>query len=872
MKKQWLPFLKASLLVAALLIPRFSAAETAAVPEDPNKPLGTYLKNGLQVAVKRVPTSQLVSCQLWVHAGSLTEGKYLGCGISHYLEHMLFKGTAKRGVGMIAQEAEGLGGSINAYTSYDRTVFTVEVPAVHLDKALDILADASTNSVFDPAEFEKEKRVILQEFSFSEDDPDKNAVRLLWMNAFRESPARHPVIGYRSLFEKITRDDLLDYYHRNYVPNNMLLVVAGNIDPAATLKKIEALFGPLPRQPLPPVYIPDEPAQQGPRVLEKEQDVEKVYFYWSVLGPKASSPDVPALDVLAEILGGGKSSRLYQALREGKNLVYSIEAWSYTAKEFGLFAVNATLAPQNVEKLKEAIQAEIAKIQNEGVTGEEIKRAQASIAKTILTGRETASDQASNLGSNLFATDTPDFDQYYLAQVNQVTHEDVQRIANKYFTPEKESVTILRPKSIPVAEKAVAAAVPKNDIKKEKLPDGATLLVRSNATLPLVSLKVIFKGGVLSENENVSGVCHLMTQLFLKGTQSQSRGEFMQKLESLGGEIAPYTGYNSFGIQMTVLAKNWKEGLALLAEVIQKPRFDPADLENEKKVILAGIRSREDDPFDAAGKLLRETLFVQHPYRLQTSGTAESVARLQVKEVEKYYKEFVRPQNMVVAVFGDVPEKEVKPEVAKLFESFKSPRAPVFEKKKELPQNEIRKNVKMKDSQQAVVTLGYHTVNMFDPDQYPLLVIANLYSGQGSRLFKSVREEQGLAYTMGAFNTPGLDPGFFTFYAASRPEKADQVLKIILDEIELLKEKGIAPEELERAKNSLIGDREREIEKNSDFAFKVALDELYGLGWDDYKQYEKRVRAVTADDVMRAALKYFNGAAYALVEVKPKPG
>jgi len=321
---------------------------------------------------------------------------------------------------------------------------------------------------------------------------------------------------------------------------------------------------------------------------------------------------------------------------------------------------------------------------------------------------------------------------------------------------------------------------------------------------------------------------------------------------------------------MSVLSQNWEEGLSLLAEVIQGPRFEVAELEKEKKITLVGIRAREDEPFDAASKLLRETLFLKHPYRMQSLGNEQSVSQFTRKDLEAYYEKYVSPKNLVLAVVGDVDPLKLETRVETLFNDFHSSKGPRFKKWKQVAQKKIRKRVKWKDSHQAILAMGFHTVDLYDPDQYPLEIIASIYSGQGSRLFKSVREEKGLAYTVGAYNVLGLDPGFFTFYVGTRPDKTQEVIEILLNEIRLLKEKGITEVELERAKNGLVGRHLRGLESSSQFAFKVALDELYGLGADNYKQYESRIRAVTPEDVKRIAQKYFNENAYALVEVKPK--
>lgn len=874
MKKQLLRYLKNSFLsvVFSLLAVNATANPDSHfdfdIPEDPEKPLVTVLDNGLQVAIKRVPTSKMVSCQLWVHAGSLTEGDNIGSGISHYLEHLLFKGTQKRGVGEVAQQVERMGGYINAYTSFDRTVYTIDLPSTYLKEALDILADVSVNATLDPIEFEKEKKVILQELSFSNDNPEKKVGRLLWRNAFRTHPYHHPVIGYKSVFEKITREEVLAYYRRLYVSNNMLLVVAGDVVPQQALKIAQTYFDLIPRGSVAPFVLPEEPPQMGPRLLEVEKELNKAYFYLAFHGPRVTSPDVAPLDILAAILGQGKSSRLYKSIREEKELVYSIEAWSYTPKEPGLFSISATLAPENIDSLKSALWEELRLVQEKGVSPKEVRKAKASLIKEVLSSDETSKGQASTLGSNLFTAEDPYYTQGYLKQVMAVTPEAVQKVAQSYFAPEKEIVTILKPEEA-VQEERVSDSVEPNPVIKKVLPNGMTLLIRSIPGLPFVSVKAVFKGGVLVETEKTNGVTYLMSQLFLKGTQTQSREDFMEELALYGGELTSYAGYNSFGCQMSLLSPFWKEGVALMRSALQTPNFNVQDLEKEKEIMLAGIRAREDEPFDAVGKLLRESLFEEHPYRLQTQGGIDSVAKLTLKDVEKNYQRYVDSKNLVFVVVGDVRPEEVEDYVASQFESFMRGKKIKFSNKKQRLQTDVRKVVREKQTNQAVLALGFHGVDIFNDDQYVLEIIASIYSGQGSRLFKAVREERGLAYTVGAYQMLGLDPGFFTFYAGTRPDKDEEVVQIILSEMALLKENGISEEELIRAQNGLIGERQKSLESSSRFGFKIALDELYGLGADAYKKYEEKIRSVTRDDVIRVAKKYFKENEYSLIIVKP---
>jgi zinc protease len=302
----------------------------------------TILPNGLTLILKSDRSAALASVQVWVKTGSIHEGEHLGAGLSHYLEHMLFKGTSRRAGREISATVQAHGGYINAYTTFDRTVYYIDLPSEHTNVAIDILADAVLRSTLPADETAKEKDVILREIAMTKDEPDSRLWDALFSTAFREHPYRQPIIGHRDVFSAVTHQDLLDYYRARYVPNNLVVVIVGDIDLAATRAAVETHFGAAPRVKIAPVYVPDEPMQLAPRSLHRFEDVEltRGALTWPI--PGLTHEDAPILDLLATVLGGGDSSVLWQEIREKTGLVHSVDASAWNPGSSGLFCISFT--------------------------------------------------------------------------------------------------------------------------------------------------------------------------------------------------------------------------------------------------------------------------------------------------------------------------------------------------------------------------------------------------------------------------------------------------------------------------------------------------------------------------------------------------
>ncbi|HEU5361606.1 MAG TPA: pitrilysin family protein, partial [Candidatus Deferrimicrobiaceae bacterium] len=402
------------------------------------------LGNGLTVVLRENHSSPVVAVQVWVKAGSATEPEK-SAGMSHILEHMAFKGTKQRGPGQIAREVEALGGEINAYTSFDQTVYHITISGRFLGNALDILADTLGNSVFDEGELEREKEVVIEELRRSEDNPGRVNGKAMFREAYRVHPYGRPVIGYDNTIRKITRDDLLAYFARYYYPGNMVLVITGDVDPGKARPLIEKAFLPLATHAAPPDRVPPEPPQRETRVRVQERNAKRAYLDIGFHGPSVRDEEVFAWDLLGMILGGGQTSRLYHEVKDVRGLVDSVSSYAYTPKDPGVLIVSATAASEKAKEALREILFQTFRLAAALPEGQELARAKTSTESDFVYSLESQGQLARHVGFFETTLDDGGFEQKYIQKIRAVTAGDIVAVARKYLKPDNLTVAAVVP-------------------------------------------------------------------------------------------------------------------------------------------------------------------------------------------------------------------------------------------------------------------------------------------------------------------------------------------------------------------------------------------------------------------------------------------
>ena len=828
----------------------------------------TTLENGLVIIVREDHSAPVVSAQAWAMAGSIHEGRWLGAGLSHVLEHMLFKGTTTRAGSRIDQEVQEAGGYMNAYTSFDRTVYHIDVPNTGAVKAIDILCDIMQHATLPPDELAKEMDVIRREMDMCHDDPGRRASRRLFETAYTKSPYRFTIIGYPDIFNDVKPDDIRNYYTEKYAPNNVFFVVAGDVKNDEVVTQIKTAYANSKSKAMPPSVLPLEPKQTAAREIIEESAVElgHVHFAWHI--PELRHTDVPILDVLAVLLGSGRSSRLFQQVREKQGVVHHVDAWTYNPGLPGLFGISAVVDGDQFEAANQAILAEIEKVKMISVSSNELQKAIKQFISATHSSRKTMEGQAQNLGGNWLAANDLNFSERYLAAVKNITLTDIQRVARQYLTPENRTLYALLPVGAAPKTKANVELNKDNAIQKIVLPNGLTLLVKEDHRLPFVEFRAMFKGGVLAENAANNGTTMLLAKMLIKGTKTRSAEKIATEIESVGGHIDSYGGNNSFGINAEVLSEDFATGLNLLADVILNPTFPADELEREKEVQIAGIRSRKDELLKSASLAMRRALFGDTGYGLDSLGSEESAGKVSVAALKSFHQKLTVPNNCVLAIFGDVKVGDVKTAAQNAFAAWKKS-ADVLLDSQSPALTSPKRTEETRDKKQAVLVIGFPGTTLGSDDRYALDLLQECCSDLGSRLFLRIREQLGLAYYVGAQNFVGLAPGYFAFYTGTEPTKVAQVETELLKEAELLRTEGLSADELKRAKAKIIGGKKIARADLGNLASTSALDELYGLGWQRAELDDAKYEAVTLEQIKSAAQKYLKPDALVVSIVKP---
>lgn len=827
------------------------------------------LPNGLLVLFKPDNSSPVSSVQLWVKTGSIHEGENHGSGLSHFLEHMLFKGTEKRAGKEIASLAQSNGGNINAYTTFDRTVYYIDIPGDKTTVALDILSDAVFNSLLPAEEVEKERDVILREIDMYLDDPQSQLSQALFESAFREHPYRAPIIGYRDVFESVTRDELVRYYRSRYVPNNAVLVIAGDWDVNQCHEEVKRYLGHLPRRKMAPVFVPAEPQQLGFRESRIFGDVHVSHTGLGFKIPNLSHPDSPALKILASVLGHGSSSILWKRLRDERQLVHDIDVSTWNPGTQGLFFISFIAEPENREPAIAALWEELENVLKDGVPDAMIQKTirQALVGEVNI--RKTVQGQAARLGAAEVVVGDLDYPRVYLKQLAAVTPDDLLRVGRRYLRRENLTSVSLDPES---HRQAPTAGERKTGEERRcnriALPNQAAVLLQPDRRLPSVHMRVILRGGPVYEKPEARGATSLLANLLTKDTAQRTKEQVAEAIEGAGGSFGDFSGNNTFGFSVEVLPDDLDLAFDLLSEALLFPAFRPETFEREKEAEIASLREDLDEIVDYGRKRLRERFFGDHPFAIEPAGSVESLSALKVEDIRSLYDELVRPENLVVSVAGDFNEEEMRERLESLLAKipsrefapkrvpFTAPPAP----------GEYKETMARK---QAVVFEAYPDVGITDPT-YPVGEVADeLFSGMSSLLFERVREDLGLAYFVGSNRITGVDTGLFYFYAGTNPATVDPVKEEIAKEIRRVQDGQVTPAELERCQRRLKARKRMGLQSFGARAMDAGLNLVFGLP-DDLKAYEARIDAVTLDDLQQFARDRFQPEKRVLLVVGPE--
>jgi zinc protease len=639
------------------------------------------------------------------------------------------------------------------------------------------------------------------------------------------------------------------------------------------------LFGDWPRQARALTPLPPEPAQIAERVARRTGPyaVTRLEICWHTVA--MSHSDAPALDLLAMVVGNGKSSRLAREIKEHRKLAHEISAWSYTPRDPGLFGIGAVCDPDKETAVIQAIQGEVRRWAEAPFAGNELDKARRAILIATLSEFQTVHGQADNFVSGEFYTGSPLYFRTYLQSLERASPESLSAVARKHLRADNCTIAILAPASIQPTQ--AGANIPATNtppplstmapVQKITLTNGMSLLFREDHKLPMVWISAVCGGGLVLENETNNGIASLMAELLVRGARGRSADEIAHTVESKGASLSAFSGLNSFGLRAQCFACDTPLIFKTIADCLISPNFAQDELDKRKAIQISIVQQQREDPFFIAREALRQALFPNHPYRFDPAGSRQTIECLGVNQVRDLHARTVVGGNTVLAVFGDLSFDQARALAEKHFQILPAgarPKSGHTRSQAVLPQRIAR----VEPREQAILLAGFPGVDLLDPRNDCLSILQQALSGLSSELFISIRDKQGLAYYTGAIQQPGLDPGYFALYAGTKHSALQQVEALIRREIERITTRGLRPDELERARQKLIMDNSQRLQLNGELSLECALNELYGKGYAYGFETENRLRKVTTAAVRDAAASLLNTNRMAIAIVEPGTG
>jgi zinc protease len=824
------------------------------------------LGNGVTVIVREHHVAPVATARVYVsNTGSAYEGKWLGSGISHLVEHLVSGGTTKHRTGeQIEALVNSIGGSSNAYTSTDVTAYYLDVPARHISPAIDLLADAMQHCTFPEKEFTREYHVVQRELEMGEEERSRVMWNMLSQLAYREHPLRHPVIGYLPVLQKLTRDDVLAFYRERYQPQNMTFVVAGAIKTDAILEEISKRFGDFKRSAEITIPLPVEPPLASPRSQRRQMEGElsTVTLAWPTVS--LEHPDLYPLDVAATILGSGDSSRLARRLRFEQKLVVSVQASSYTPPGApGWFQISFECQPKNVEKARVEVVNLVRQFRLAKIPEAELAKAKKQTLAAFVFGRQSVEQLAESLSSGYRNTGDPLFDAHYTSGIRNVREAELGEVLRKYFQwPEPPLVAVIDPLDANVTRSTDTAKVDTSKVQKHTLPNGLTVLIRRSTAVPLVHMQCLVKGGLLAEANEQNGLSNLTADLMTRGTRKYAADQIAEFFDSIGGSIESTSGQHTTYVTCEALKEDFSTAFDYFAEVALRPTFPGKEFEDRKEERLLAIGQRRADTFSEAAEFFHDQVPPESYLHRIRGGRKETVTRLTAEDCKRFHAAWFVPRNMVVTVFGDVDPAQALKLATEQFGTlkpvadFKFPVARGFS----LDQaKEVEKKTRRPDA--AVIYMGFPSTSMFDHQENMALIVLRTiltgYDGGGGWLFNDLRGA-GLVYVITAMNRPTLVKGCFSVVAQTRPDQVPEALKRIKANLAKAAGGEFSDAEFNRAKEAILNGHARENETLTEQAMLAGIHELVGLGFDFEDKFEEQLRAVTLADVKTAARKLFD--------------
>lgn len=856
-----------------------------------------YLDNGLRVFLKEDKFSPVSSIFVWVNTGSAYENDFER-GLAHVHEHMIFKGTEKLKVGEISKQIEAHGGEVNAFTSFDETVYYTTISNSFIDVGFDILSDCMSNATFNEDELAKELEVIIEEIKRGEDSPSSCLGEMIFKNTFPSHTYGLPIIGSRESVKSFKHKDVMNFYDKWYQAKNMNLIVVGGLNFEDMKRKITKAFKKIRSNEISIPSIEDRSNSPEIKLDVDYREVNETYFALSFKTTKATDLKSVALDIASHILGDGPSSLLNKQLKEELSLVTSIYSYNYSMRHCGACIIGGTLIKEKLEEALKIIIKNILKVINLDFDSNQFEIAKNSILSEELHTNETVQGQAQSIGYLQSLAGQLDFKEKYLEKVKNISIEEVALVAKEFFNPDNLNLNLIFPKDSSILEEKeilsmlteafseemtpfknnFAEYTPKDyslsSISSDKpniiaLKNGIKLIVFQNEKTPLLSLRSLSIGGSRFEDPLLNGKFSLMTELFERGSKAYSKEQLSEKTDLLASDLEGYSGRNTFGLKMLGPSVNMKELVPIFSDVLANPLFLEAELDIAKSDTISYLNRKKQNYAALASDKFFELLFDKHPYSLNQYGTEESVSNINKADIISTYKDFMFNDNVLLSAVGNFNLDNLVNLLEESFDISNQKNDLIKDNSFEPIIKDSSVEIKLGDKQQSHIMIGTYAPNTQSKDRFAFQIINSALSGMGGRLFLELRDKKSLAYTVSSFFSSTLEYGYFGIYIGCSPEKKEESIAAINSELLKLVNNGLTEEEIMRSKNYLIGKNDISFQRNSSVNARISQAFFYDLGLNEPFDFSSNIMNVSKKSINSAIESYLRDAVKVSVSIEP---
>ncbi len=854
------------------------------------------LDNGLEVILVRDTSAPTVAVDIWFRVGSANdpEGK---SGFAHLFEHLMFEGSPHVPGGTMDHLLERVGGSSNAYVSADYTAYYDTVPSHQLPLALWIEADRLGGLNVTQESLDNQRAIVIEELQRSYDNrPYGSAVKALITVPYSYEPYKRPAIGNIDDVNSAEIEDVFAFHRTYYVPNNATLVIAGDIDLEVTRTMVEELFGPIPRGDDPPALPEFAPQDQAEAEFITIEDpfinLPALLVAYEI--PPLAHEDYPALDVLSRILSVGDSSRLAKRLVDtGKAL--QADAWIFDNRGPGMFAfILIANVGVDLAELEAASYEELQTIIDEGVPQEELDKVIAGIRSRNILGLETALGLAESVHSANYYFGDPQAVFTGIGRYQAVTSEDIQRVALEYLEDSdrhvfsvvetdadapppvepfaaEDAVEIEPDYRYVIAQDEPPPPLDSNEfnfptITENTLDNGLEVVVIEQPNIPIISLDVYFAGGSTAAPQDLPGMAGITGQLITRGAATRSAQDIAGAIEQVGGAVGSSGGSDSLQVGVFALIEDKDLAFELLADMTLHASFPENEVERERAEWISGLEANLAEPGFVAGRTFGRTLYAGHPYG--NPYTFESLEAISRDDIVAFYESRRQPDNAVLIIAGAITTEEGLAYAEQHFADWQGAADAVSYPDLQEQSGQQILLVDRPGSTQANFILGNIGIQGASMDYFPARVMNHVLGGTfSSRLVQNIREEKGYTYSIGSGFSYPADTGRFIVTAAVRNDVIAATLEEVFAEIERIQTEPLTDEEINDARDGIVGEWVFGLETYQDFVETVASYKIRGVELDRLNKWLGHIKDVSTDDVLEVANSYIHPEDFIIVVV-----